>query len=244
MKSAIKLFLQKTLGYQRYLFLFALYTIRRLQSGKHEEPFDAFLELVPEDGAILDIGANIGVMTTVLALKNRRTPVYSFEPIPENLVTLKRVVKHYRLENVTIMETALGDKNGRIQMIRPSIGKVKMQGLSHVVSDPKATTKEKGSIFSVTIRRLDDMEEMQRLPRISAIKIDVENFEHQVFKGAEKLLVQHKPYIYCELWANEVRTACIDLLKSIGYSVHVHNGQKFVPYTSQEDTNFIFIPAS
>ncbi len=242
MKNIVKWLLQRTLGYQRYLFFFALYTIRRLQSGKHEEPFDAFLKLIPADGAILDIGANIGAMTAVLALKNRQVPVYSFEPIPENLITLKRVVKHYRLPNVKIIETALGDENGHVQMIRPAVAKVKMQGLSHVISDPEAATKIPGALFSVPIRRLDDMKEMQQLPGISAIKIDVENFEYQVFKGAEKLLARHRPYIYCELWANEVRTACIDLLKGIGYSVHVHEDGKFVPYTGQEDSNFIFIP--
>jgi FkbM family methyltransferase len=241
MKIIVKWLLQRILGYQRYLFIFALYTIRRLRSGNHEEPFDAFIKLIPKNGTVLDIGANIGVMTAVLALHDRKRAVYSFEPIPENLITLKQVVKHFALTNVTIFETALGNENGTVQMIRPTVAKVKMQGLSHVVSEHE-DNKEDGSLFSVALKRLDDIPEVQQLSSISAIKLDVENFEFEVIKGAQNILRTHRPYIYCELWANEVRTNCMNFLRAIGYSPYVCEDKKFVPYTNQDENNFIFIP--
>ncbi len=72
MKNAIKFLLQKLLGFKNYLFVFGVFTVRRLHNNHHEQEFLYFLNKVPQDGVVLDIGANIGVMTTALAQKASR----------------------------------------------------------------------------------------------------------------------------------------------------------------------------
>jgi FkbM family methyltransferase len=238
LKSAAKLILQKTLGFNTYLYIFSLLAINRV---KYEEEFHYFNGMIEDNGIILDIGANIGIMTTLLAKKSRNARIYAFEPIPENIKTLKRVVDHHKLKNVTIYEAALGEENGQIKMVMPIIDSVKMQGLSHVVVDSSDSSVEPGSVYLVPVYRLDDLKEFKSGEKITAIKIDVENFEYHVLKGGEQMLKEHKPVIYCELWDNEKKYNTIAFLKDLGYTVKIYENKKLVDYKDQAATNFFFV---
>jgi FkbM family methyltransferase len=239
-KSSLKLVLQKLLGFDNYLFIFSIFTITRLRMNLHEKEFSHFLQLIPEDAYILDVGSNIGIMAVPLAKKASRGQVFSFEPMPQNLKALKRITKFYKLTNIKIFETALGEEKGELTMVMPVINDVKMQGLSHVVENEG--DKENGIVFTVPVQRLDDFPDLQSLPKINAIKIDVENFEYHVLKGAHALLAKHKPIIYCELWDNEKRTLTMNYLKEhFGYQVKVFENNQLVDFIKQPVSNFFFV---
>jgi len=240
LKSKVKLILQNILGFDNYLFIFSIFTIRRLYNNKHEAEFLHFLNLLPTDKVLLDVGANIGIMTIPLAKKAVNGKVYSFEPMPQNIKALKRIIKYYKLRNITLFETALGNAPGELKMVMPIIDNVKMQGLCHVVD---VNNPEEGEHFTLPVKRLDDIPELQNAPSIGGIKIDVENFEFEVLSGAKELLLKHKPIIYCELWANEKRQRTLNYLKNeIGYNVKVYDGEKLVPFSSQDVSNFFLVP--
>jgi len=240
LKSKVKQLLQNILGFDNFLFYFSILTIKRLYMNKHEAEFVHFLSLLPTDDVLLDIGANIGIMTVPLAKKAINGKVYAFEPMPQNLKALKRIIKHYKLHNVTIFETALGNQPGELKMVMPVIDKVKMQGLSHVADE---NSHEEGEHFTVPVQKLDDIPVLQQAKAISGIKIDVENFEFEVLTGAKNLLLKHKPLIYCELWDNEKRTLTLNYLQNeIGYHVKIYDGKKLVPYTGQNVLNYFLIP--
>lgn len=239
-KDIIRTICQKLIGYNNYLFLFSLFTIRRIRSGRHEEEFIFFMGMIPEEGTILDIGANIGIMTACLAKRFPKAAVYSFEPIPNNIMALEKVVAHYKFSNVTLFKSALGEGAGELKMILPIVHNAKMQGLSHVVEEGST---EQGIQYSVPVRKLDDIAELQNAEKITAIKIDVENFEYYVLKGGEALLRKHMPVIYCELWDNDRRKLCMDYLTGMGYHIHIFDGKQLLPFTGQPVINFFFIPA-
>jgi FkbM family methyltransferase len=241
LKKSLKIILQKLLGFDNYLFLFSIFSIRQLKANRHEREFVHFLNMIPNEGAVLDIGANIGIMTISLALKLNKCTIYSFEPIPDNIKALKRILDHYKPGNVKLFEMALGEENGSIDMVLPVIDNMKMQGLSHVVKENDDSEWNKGAVFTLPVKKLDDIDELKNLPKISAIKIDVENFEYYVFRGGKELLLKHKPIIYCELWTNEMRDKTLDFMRSLGYTVNVFDGQKLVPFTNQADTNFFLV---
>jgi FkbM family methyltransferase len=241
MKNILRLTLQKLLGYDNYLFWFSVFTIKRLHNNRHEREFLEFINMLPNEGAILDIGANIGVMTVAMAQKCPNARVFAFEPMPNNVKGIKRILAHYKLQNVKLFENALGDKAGSLEMVLPVIGNMKMQGLSHVVKPGDDSAWNKGEFFTVPVLRLDDMPELIALPKITAIKIDVENFEYFVFKGGENLLRKHKPKIYCELWQNEQRDNTLDFMRSLGYTVNIFDGTRLVPFTNQNEVNFFLI---
>jgi FkbM family methyltransferase len=242
LKSTVKQVLQKLLGFDNYLFIFSIFTIRRMSRNHHEEEFVHFMEMIPDKGAILDIGANIGIMTVTLARRFSHASVYSFEPMPQNLKALKRIIRYFKLSNVKLFEMALGEENGELTMVMPVLDKVKMQGLSHVVENDSNDPMNQGLTFRVPVKRLDEIKELMELPAIHAIKIDVENFEYPVLKGGKGLLLKHKPVIYCELWKNDRRDLTLDYLKGLGYKVKVYDGKGMVDFTNQDVTNFILVP--
>src|ERR1017187_4297487 len=109
MKSGTKYILQKLLGFKNYLFVFSLFKIYTLKRDKNEKDFFQFLSLIPENTAILDIGANIGIMTVHLARTIKNSTVYSFEPMPNNIAAFKRIVNYFKLKNIRLFEFALGN---------------------------------------------------------------------------------------------------------------------------------------
>jgi FkbM family methyltransferase len=239
LKNYFKLLLQKLLGFDNYLFIFSRFTIGRMRLGVHEKEFLHFLKMIPANGVVLDIGSNIGIMAVPLARKANDGKVFCFEPMPENIKALKRIISHFNLSNIEIFETALGEEAGSLTMVMPIVNHVKLQGYSHVVETKSDETT--GEVFTVPVQLLDHIPALQNMSKIDAIKIDVENFEYHVLLGARDLLKRHKPVIYCELWNNEKRTLTMDLLKNdFGYRVMVLENNRVVEFTSQDVSNFFF----
>ena len=98
--------------------------------------FSKFIKLVPPgDNIILDIGANIGITSVVLAKKFPGSTIHAFEPIPPNISTVKRIIKHYKLKNVQLHETALGEKEGSLKMVVPVINKTIISQIAKLVTE-------------------------------------------------------------------------------------------------------------
>jgi len=242
MKEIIKRILQTTLGFKNYLFFFSIFTILTLRWKRKERDFLYFIQMIPDDGIVLDIGANIGIMTVHLARKLSKSKIISFEPVPCNLIALKKIISFFYLKNIEVIETALGNQNGQTKMVLPIINSVKMQGLSHVVHQ-KITEFNHGEIFNVPVQTLDSFAEKKSLEKINAIKIDVENFEYFVFEGGKNLIETHHPLIYCELWDNENRQKCFTFLENLNYTINIISNKKLEIYNPEihQTQNFFFI---
>jgi len=244
MKNAVKYILHKLLGFKNYLFVFSLFKIITLKRDKNEKDFFQFLKLIPENTAVLDIGANIGIMTVHLARSVKNVMVYSFEPMPNNIEAFKRIVNYFKLNNVKLFEVALGNEEGEVKMVMPVIANVRMQGLSHVVHD-SITENNEGEVVTAPLRMLDKITELVNSDkRISAIKIDVENFEFFVLDGAKNLIQKNRPVVYAELWDNENRYSCFDLFKNLNYKIYVAINNQLVEFDADkhQKQNFIFLP--
>ena len=245
MKNTAKYILHKLLGFKNYLFVFSLFKIYTLKRDKNEKDFFHFLNLIPENTLVLDIGANIGIMTVHLARTIKDVKVYSFEPMPNNIKAFKKIVTYFKLKNVRLFEIALGSTEGEVEMVMPIISSVRMQGLSHVIHDSISENNE-GDRFKVPLKMLDKMEELiNSTQRISAIKIDVENFEYFVLEGAKNIISKNKPVVYAELWDNENREKCFDLFKILNYKTYIISDNKTIEFESakHKTQNFIFLPA-
>lgn len=240
MKARIQYLLQRVLGLETYLFLFSWFKIKTLRYDSGENDFFHFLSLIPQGSSILDIGGNIGIMSYHLC-KIPGSEVISFEPIPQNVRTLKRIKQFFNLENLDIREMALGNTSGHIDMVMPVVDKVRKQGLSHVLTDEIKEFNE-GMKFEVPIDRIDNLSAISN-KNIAAVKLDVENFEYQVLLGAVEMLEECHPVIYCELWDNENRTNCFQLLSDMGYGIFVlfEGILTRFDHTKHRTQNFFFI---
>lgn len=243
MKTFLKYILQRTFGFERYLFIFSIFKIYTLKWDKNENHFFYFLKLLPDSGVILDIGANIGIMTASAARKFPDMIVHSFEPVAKNAHALKRIINYFKLKNVFIHEVALGNENGNIKMVMPVQNNVLFQGLSHVVHETIKENNE-GEITEVPIFKLDDFEPVKNVTqKIVGIKMDVENFESFVVKGGLNIIKKHLPVLYIELWDNENRCSCFNDLGQIGYLPYTLEHDELVKFDAKkhQNHNFFFI---
>lgn len=239
LKNLIRNLLQKLLGFDRYVFFFSIIHITRIRWGLSEKAFSYFVNMITEDGVILDIGANIGSMTVVFAQRHPHSTIYSFEPIPANRNALERVIHFYGLKHVKVFANALGNSNGMVEMVMPYEGGARMQGLSHII---ETGSELPGERYSIPIQKLDEIEVLQSAERITAIKIDVENFEYFVLKGGKGLLEKHRPLVFCELWDTERRDLCFDLMEQLGYRVKVFQDGSLLDFNGKQALDFFFLP--
>lgn len=239
LKNAVKYILQKTLGYQRYLFVFSKYKINNLKSDKKEGDFFAFMNAISgEEGVIMDVGANIGIMTAHLSRKFPKAEIHCIEPVPTNLSVLNKIIAHFKLRNTKVFNVAVGEREEELEMVLPVHKKVKMQGLAHVVHDSIDEWND-GEKFKVKSTTIDQLEEGKT---VLGIKMDIENFEYFALKGATKILTNQSPVIYLELWENENRDQCFDFLEGLGYQAFVVENDGLIPEkeASVKKQNFIF----
>jgi FkbM family methyltransferase len=136
------------------------------------------LVIEPED-TFVDVGANIGFYSAVLARAGGifpRMKFYAFEPHPD---TVKRLRATLENRNVEIHSCALSDRAGELEF-REGGGSWTFGAV-----DPASPFQTRARSIRVSARRLDDVS----IEGDSIIlKIDVENHEAEVLRGAEHLL--------------------------------------------------------
>jgi FkbM family methyltransferase len=241
LKNSIIKFLQKTLGYKNYLFLFSIFKIFSFKYNDEGKDFFYFLSLIPDGSNVIDIGANLGFVSVIFARKLTKGKVFSFEPDSENFSTLKRTIKLFNLNNIKTFNFALGNEEQKVEMILPVINNVKKQGMTHLAFNESNT--EDGIKFSVDMKKLDNIPEILD-NNIYAIKIDTENSEFLVLQGSKYIIEKNKPIIYCELYGEENKIKSTEFLINLGYEIKMLKDNSLVDCNDNENAsaNYFFIP--
>jgi FkbM family methyltransferase len=210
----VKRALMGLLGYDRYLFWYAKYKIATLSFDSRDRGLFYMLDRLEPDATVLDIGANIGVMTVQLARRVPNGKVHAFEPDPSAFQILTRVVASYRLKNVVLHHCALGNQSGEVEMFTPIKSSVRLHGLSRIVTSGEPG---EGIRFRAPVKKLDDIASIFET-KIQAIKLDVELYEPQVIEGGQGLIARCHPMMYVEFWPM-VQHWRFGLMKRLGYEV-------------------------
>lgn len=247
MKYRIQRFLHFVLGFENYLFLTSVIKILifKKRPGEEYKAFLKFMSLIPHDSTVLDVGANIGVMTTLLSRDHPDWQIYSFEPMPRNYKTVQRIAHIFKLRNAQIYQMALGNEDGQVEMLMPVQKSVKQSAWSHVAGQGDAEEEEIGERVHVPCKRLDSLDFLFHTDKpINGIKIDVEDFEYFVFQGAQNLLATYHPIVYAELAHEDNRNNCFEFFKTLNYKAKVYENGELVDYDNRvHHWNFFFMPA-
>lgn len=131
---------------------------------------------------VVDAGANIGITSIWFSKFSKK--VYAFEPEPKNLNLLKQNLDLNKVHNVITNKTALSDFQGKTSF---NI----MKGHGHHSIGRVQTSKFLRKI-KVSVTTLDSFYKKKINKNIDLLKIDVEGYELEVIKGAEKLLKKNK----------------------------------------------------
>lgn len=162
--------------------------IRRAHAIHHELDFVERIRAHLRAGdTVFDIGANIGVLTLLMAKHADSTvaKVYSFEPEPRNFEQLRHNININELhQKVFPKQMALGASDGEVSLhIRGTAGEGR-----HSIAE------EKGATDSITVALATCAGfAAQENAYPNVIKIDVEGAEGQVLQGITELLVDHPP---------------------------------------------------
>jgi FkbM family methyltransferase len=159
-------------------------------AGRFEPKFQRLCSTLPSDAVAIDIGANIGVTSIILGHYLPKGRVFALEPGKTIFGLLEHNLKTNGLPNVTPLNCAVSDQTRTMRFIEQS-------AYGHV--DPNATDCSADDETAVKAYALDDLVDELKLERLDFIKVDVEGFEPQFFKGARKTLARFDPVIYFEL---------------------------------------------
>ncbi len=143
--------------------------------------FDRISSLIKKDSVCLDVGANMGFWSLILAGIASEGKVHSFEASPRLLAALQKTVE------------ASGRKN--IEIHAGVIGKAGSEGLFIEENDYLSSSHyipfKNGAEVAKTIDSLE-------LPRADFIKIDVEGSELDVLEGAIDTIKRCSPIVIVE----------------------------------------------
>jgi len=162
-----------------------------------------YLSFVRKGDIVLDVGANVGAHSVFLShLVGNRGRVLAFEPLPPNLdAFMETIRRRSRIPNISIVQSAVGNPTTTDQS-------VVIRAPADDLTQASLQVQEAGSWqangklreFSVSLTSLDAESDVQALPRIDFVKIDVEGGELDVLRGATKILEKHHPLVYCEAY--------------------------------------------
>ena len=186
---------------------------------------EAIARIVSPGDTVVDVGANCGQMTSLMAKCAGSTGrVFAFEPHPKNHALLVRNVEAWRKNEVmavvAVHQVALAASPGTAVLAEPP-GFERNSGLARIESRP-----DQGGL-AVRTERLDSI-----LPKdadVSLIKIDVEGAEAQVLDGATELLASGRLRNIVFEEHDQRGSVVIPRLRSLGYTVFSINVGLFGP---------------
>ncbi|MBP7063044.1 FkbM family methyltransferase [Ferrovibrio sp.] len=217
---------------------------KELRRGERELALVPFL--VDPVRAALDVGANKGVWTWMLAQHCRQ--VFALEPNPKPF----RVLQRCKPQNAEAWQVAASNATGTAELRIP-LGRKGYSNQGGSLNAAKVGASY-GSV-SVPAKRLDDC----GLPPVGFIKIDVEGFEAEVLAGAADLIRRDRPVLVIEMEEAHTRKpieTMVAEVEALGYAAYaLRKGQlthfaRLDPETNHRAPpsradyvfNFIFLP--
>jgi FkbM family methyltransferase len=171
----------------------------------------SFLRKHIDKGTLLDIGANVGLVTLLLADKIQHAIL--FEPIP---IAAARARENMALNQFgfEVHELALSDQAGVVEI----------ENAGGVDSCNRTVVGFTTSLPTISVQRttVDNfLAAHAALPApISAVKIDVEGHENSVLRGMAGLLETHRPRLVMFEYLQRTNLAeTLELFSQVGYRV-------------------------
>jgi FkbM family methyltransferase len=186
-----------------------------------------YLSFVRRGDIVIDVGANVGAHAVFLShLVRGEGRVLAFEPLAPNIEALgETILRRSRISNISIFQLAVGNPGkAREEVVISAPGGDLTQASLRVHGAGSWEGKTKVREYNASLTGLDRQAEVQALPSIEFIKIDVEGGELDVLKGAAQTIRRHHPLIYCEVyekWATSFGYTPADFfgyVRSLGYA--------------------------
>lgn len=213
------------------------------KQGFESEDIRSVLKLLPAHPVVIDIGANFGIYSVLIASSSESSEVHSFEPVPHTASLLRSNAKRNSVDaRITINNVAVGSEPGNLLITTDRYaGNYLLAGNSY-----------DGNTQKVPVIRLDDYVAEKNLQRIDFIKCDVEGAELLVMKGAGQVLARMRPIVMLEIadeWTRRFGYSAADLkayMREAGYEckhgAEVAAELKLTAVGAAQTHNYFFFP--
>jgi FkbM family methyltransferase len=169
--------------------------------GQYEEETVLFLDELWKGGTLLDVGANIGLISIPFAARAKQREgslkafVYAVEALPSNFRALTANIELNKLlEAVVPINIGLGAEEADV-FIQIEGDDQRRTGTANILPSARDFVK-----IPLKLKAIDKMIEEGLLPGdISLIKIDTDGYDFEVLKGAVRLLNNERPLVLAEL---------------------------------------------
>jgi FkbM family methyltransferase len=198
---------------------------------------DFLLSLIGARDTVLDVGAFIGTHTLAFARKaSAGGKVYAFEPQPAFFEVLKKNVAENALLNVQIFNAAVSVQAGEIAIGDVSLDEVHNFGGNSILRATSGRNSDDGACSRVELMTIDQLS----LQKCELVKIDVENMELEVLRGAQNTLRIARPVVFAECNSLEFGWPVVEFMKTQGYRTYLLNVPAFNPQNFRQNMeNFI-----
>ena len=167
-----------------------------------------FKDKIKQGDTIIDVGANVGYHTLLLAKLVGGGKVYAFEPEPKAFGLLSKNIKQNGYKNVVLINKGLGEKE---QVLDLYLNPKNAAGHSLIKRDNWQKQP-------VEIIALDDF--LPKNTKVDFIKVDVEGSELSVFKGMKRILSENKNVKIITECISENGEDAFKFLSDLGFSIH------------------------
>ncbi len=199
--------------------------------------------LAPAGSVFVDVGANFGYFTCLVAGAMKATPgsrVIAVEPNPDMLRLLDINIRiNWSMAPVQVVAAALADERGtrKLTVPRHAAGNASL-AIAHdesagVLPEAAAATVD------VDVLRLDDI--LRDEARVDLIKVDVEGFETAVFRGGSETLQRPGLKLVFEWAQTQTRAAgyepalILEMLHQYGY--RLFDAESYLGSDAPEELN-------
>jgi FkbM family methyltransferase len=173
---------------------------------------------LPRSSTFVDVGSNVGLYSVLAQKVNPRLMIQAYEPVPS--IYAKNCLFHEEngLSIANVFNVAIGDEDGSGEMFLPiNRSAIDEETTATLRRDSWQNAKLHEALL-VTTKKLDSV--LSERNGQTLIKIDVEDFEAGVLRGADEFLRRMKPTIVCEILPREHgNQETFDILKARGYVI-------------------------
>ncbi len=200
----------------------SLFSVVHLMGGGSDINRRVFVNLVRRGDVIIEIGANVGVYTSLFSrLVGSRGRVHAFEPVGANFERLASRLHLLKADNVVLNRQGVGSRQGEQEIVIPGDDAQQASFAVHQHGSWSIATRTRREL--VPVITIDSYMRDAQVDRVDFVKIDVEGSELDVLRGAQECLARSLPLMHMEInpdWLGDFGTSASDLvsfLTSIGY---------------------------
>jgi len=167
----------------------------------------------PGRGLLVDVGANLGMISIAMLQRGYFRDAIAVEPDPRNFEFLRRNIEQNGLGGrIRAMPYAVSDASGEVELERSEVNFGDHRVRSSRPSAPPRMGEERRETVRAPARRLDDLLRVEANvdpASIGLIWVDIQGYEGFLFRGARDTLARGAP-VMSEFWPYGILRSGLD----------------------------------